>query len=311
MKRFTVAGRNAISAKNWYAGLSLALTLPDICASLEDPGPNKSAKRYIAWCEKWLKSRFGQHLSAADIYQLRCSLVHSGSAEIKSDKVKDYSDFEFFDDTTGSHLNFFKSVISDDTEYGNFIQLSAENFSLTVFDAVDEWESSIKGNQAILKEKEKLISIRSSGYSRGPITFGSPAQAPPKDGVDIIHSRAADGGTVALDIGPVESPYSLRLTISEAIGLAATIMSTATVSFNNTGAASPAVGRDDLPLHEVIASSYGLVIRADNISVARLAFGFGNQAVSINLTADELLDLSREAGEAAKALIDIKKGQMH
>ena len=125
MKRFTVAGRKAIWAKNWYAGLSLALTLPDICGSLEEPGAKNSAKRYVSWCEKWLARRFGTNLSAADIYQLRCSLVHSGTAEINPEKVKNYRDFEFFDDTTGSHLNFFGSFIQDGEEYGKFIQLGS------------------------------------------------------------------------------------------------------------------------------------------------------------------------------------------
>jgi hypothetical protein len=42
MKRFTDAGRSSLKEGNNYAALSLALMLPDICASLEDPGPNKS-----------------------------------------------------------------------------------------------------------------------------------------------------------------------------------------------------------------------------------------------------------------------------
>jgi hypothetical protein len=46
MKRFTDAGRRAIADKNDYAALSLALMIPDICGSLEDPGPGKSQERY-------------------------------------------------------------------------------------------------------------------------------------------------------------------------------------------------------------------------------------------------------------------------
>ena len=46
MNRFTDAGRRAIEDKNDYAALSLALMIPDICGSLEDPGPGKSRERY-------------------------------------------------------------------------------------------------------------------------------------------------------------------------------------------------------------------------------------------------------------------------
>jgi hypothetical protein len=35
MKRFTDAGRRALRDNNLYAALSLALTIPDICGSLE------------------------------------------------------------------------------------------------------------------------------------------------------------------------------------------------------------------------------------------------------------------------------------
>ncbi len=52
MKRFTNAGRKSIAEDNLYAALTLALIIPDICGSLEDPGPGKSQKRYEAWFKK-------------------------------------------------------------------------------------------------------------------------------------------------------------------------------------------------------------------------------------------------------------------
>ena len=58
MKRFTNAGRQAIKDGNLYAALSLALTLPDVCSSLERPGPSKPQKRYKRWCERWLVPKF-------------------------------------------------------------------------------------------------------------------------------------------------------------------------------------------------------------------------------------------------------------
>lgn len=58
MKRFTDAGRKSIKDDNLYSALSLALMMPDICGSLENPGPNKSRARYIAWYDKWALPKF-------------------------------------------------------------------------------------------------------------------------------------------------------------------------------------------------------------------------------------------------------------
>src|SRR3977135_3869881 len=101
MKRFTDSGRKAIEDDNLYTALSLALMMPDICGSLEDPGPRKSEKRYVRWFNQWALPRFKDHyhvyVSAEDCYQLRCSLIHSGSSEIEPNKRKVITKFEFFD----------------------------------------------------------------------------------------------------------------------------------------------------------------------------------------------------------------------
>src|ERR1035437_5070238 len=95
MKRFTDAGRRALKDGNNYAALCLALMLPDICASLEDPGPNKSQARYVRWFRKWVEPKYTSvtsdrrvWISAEDCYQLRCSLIHSGSVDIDPNKRK-------------------------------------------------------------------------------------------------------------------------------------------------------------------------------------------------------------------------------
>jgi len=169
MKRFTDAGRRAIAEGNLYAGLSLALMLPDICASLEDPGPGKSQTRYIRWCKEWVEPKFpfsrirGQSfVSAEDCYQLRCSLIHSGSAEIDSDRKQVISRFEFFDSAAGSHLNFIHEVV----------QLKVDLFSKELFKAADEWDIANESNASVQSEKARLLVIRSAGFTIGGMRFG-------------------------------------------------------------------------------------------------------------------------------------------
>lgn len=183
MKRFTDAGRQSVASGNLYAGLSLALMIPDICASVEDPGPGKSQARYVRWCRQWVEPKFTGHpggrphvfVSAEDCYQLRCSLIHSGSAEIDPNKVRELKRFEFFDQTVGTHLNWFGKVTINGVECGNFLQLKAADFSETMFKAGDEWENAVANNAEIQQEKAKLLVIRSKGFAvggPGGIVFG-------------------------------------------------------------------------------------------------------------------------------------------
>jgi len=179
VKRFTDAGRRAIADDNLYAALSLALTMPDICGSLEDPGPGKSRKRYIAWCKKWLEPRFTRFLgpskektvfiSAEHCWQLRCALIHSGQASF-DDEGSPYR-FEFFDKTIGMHLNTF--AISTDSGEDRFLQIKADLFSEEVFKAADEWDTAVAPDANVQAEKAKLLTIRSSGFTVGGVQFGS------------------------------------------------------------------------------------------------------------------------------------------
>src|SRR4051812_15968963 len=133
MRRFTEAGRLAINNGNLYAALSLALTLPDICGSLEEPGPFKAQRRYEGWCKAWLEPKFTRPaggtipskiwISAEDCFQLRCSLIHSGSAEIPPNKQLVLSRFEFFDQSSGVHLCWVENPTYNGVKQPSFLQL--------------------------------------------------------------------------------------------------------------------------------------------------------------------------------------------
>jgi len=178
MKRFTEAGRQAIENKNWYAALTLALMLPEICASLEDPGPGKSAKRYISWSRRWLEPLFTStiqsetivFLSAEDCYQARCSVIHSGSAEIEPGKRSGLDRFEFF--SSGSHLFLSQGNILNGVPQPNFLQLRVDQFAETVFGATEAWERSVAADPKIQAEKAKLLVIHEPGTTIGGFHFG-------------------------------------------------------------------------------------------------------------------------------------------
>ena len=94
--------------KQYFAALSTALILPDICSKIESKQgiAQKEGKPYILWCNKWL----AQYLPSVSfwsqyegswgqiIYKLRCGILHSGEADVcgKNYTFFDLLDFNFY-----------------------------------------------------------------------------------------------------------------------------------------------------------------------------------------------------------------------
>ena len=91
MEHLVTGVRDALAKESWYAALALTLTLPDTCGSIEDPGPQKSKKRSIAWFDSYAAKYFRpdppngqQFLTGEDFYALRCSFLHEGDFDVNS-----------------------------------------------------------------------------------------------------------------------------------------------------------------------------------------------------------------------------------
>jgi hypothetical protein len=89
MEHLTRGVRDAVAKESWYAALALALTLPDTCGAIDDPGPNKSRKRYTTWADTFLSKYFhlasppSQFFTSKDLYFLRCSFLHEGDFDVE------------------------------------------------------------------------------------------------------------------------------------------------------------------------------------------------------------------------------------
>jgi hypothetical protein len=73
----------------YYLAVTMALTMPDVCATLEDPRAYSGYNEYCAWYNKNLAQVF-PFMSAEDCYSLRCGVVHQGGMGLKT-KRKMYS----------------------------------------------------------------------------------------------------------------------------------------------------------------------------------------------------------------------------
>ncbi len=101
--------------RQYFAALSTALILPDICSKIESKygTAKKDGKPYIIWCNKWLCqylypiSTWSQYEGSWGqvIYKLRCGILHSGEVDV-CDK-----EYTFFD------LKSFNFFVDNDSRY--------------------------------------------------------------------------------------------------------------------------------------------------------------------------------------------------
>src|SRR5258706_15740220 len=76
MNSFVESIRFAIKSKNWLSAIFMALTIPDICSSLE--GLPQGQKRYTDWFDRYLKSKYSSMFTSSDCYYFRCKCLHEG-----------------------------------------------------------------------------------------------------------------------------------------------------------------------------------------------------------------------------------------
>ena len=158
----------AIDAQLYYAAIALALSVPDICALLEDePGKAWSTeKKYVAWCEKNLDGRF-HYLTALDIWRLRGGVLHQGS---------------FF----GHPKSRFNAVLftlpnpQNNTFHENHFEgggkrafnLDTVTFCSEIIDAARKWYEARKDDPSVSANINNLVRYRPNGLS--PYMVGMP-----------------------------------------------------------------------------------------------------------------------------------------
>ncbi len=103
-KPFLDSLAQCILAKNWYGALIIAVTLPDICVSVDGTQENEKQKliqfgerrgsesklAYIKWFDEYLDtlSKF-KFINGSNAYALRCAVLHQGDSDIQNQRAAD------------------------------------------------------------------------------------------------------------------------------------------------------------------------------------------------------------------------------
>ena len=169
MKHLVAAVEQAVKEKNWYAALSVTLSLPDICGALEATSGRASQSAFVAWFDKHVKPSFATNvgprgdpdhlLCGSDCYALRCAYLHQGDFDIRDQRARAVLDrVRFIEAASGwaKHRDRFSGVL----------QLQVDLFCSEVCRAVNEWAGAIS-DPAVSARIQSLARIDVVPVDRG------------------------------------------------------------------------------------------------------------------------------------------------
>lgn len=141
--------KQSLENECYFAALSLALILPDMCGRVESPNTgNKS--RYTGWCEKYLSEKYytlncpdkKTILDGETIYSLRCCVLHEGNPTIE--KERGYAGFSLITEKKVGAGPYKGRVISIREENGdlvasNYLSVNLGSLCETICEAAENY----------------------------------------------------------------------------------------------------------------------------------------------------------------------------
>lgn len=171
MKHLVAAVEQAIDQGNWYAALSVALTMPDICARMEQPEVKSSKKRYTDWCDRYLTPRYTREmpslaipgtqeshvfLGGGDCYALRCAVLHEGLDSTVTQNAREALDrFTFIAPSPGGFVHMNQSDAT--------LHLQVDQFCRDICSCVSQWLNDVSEDRAVQGRLADLMEIRILG----------------------------------------------------------------------------------------------------------------------------------------------------
>jgi hypothetical protein len=191
LKPYCDALEKGMEDENWYLALMAALTLPDICTSLEGSDDKDD---YIKWFDKyvkgyripiyrsenekvtklpnggtvtsWKKSDTLIEVDRPDLkaftgvnaYTLRCAFLHKGDGEIAKQWMSGKEKYRDFMLGIKKVKFLAKNSTNLSTEQiGDTIRLNPRIYCQATLDGVKQWIKENESNQEVLDRTEELI----------------------------------------------------------------------------------------------------------------------------------------------------------
>ena len=161
MQDFTNSIRKAVTDKNWFAALFLALCMPDICGVIETPNEGNGV-RYKRWFSANLSSYIPM-FSAEDAWYFRCSCLHQG---VDADTRMAHTRIHFITPPPGNNVIHRNNL-------GGVLQMQIDIFCNDMAAAVDAWHEKVAQKDADMQSRvQELIKIYGPESLKPFISFG-------------------------------------------------------------------------------------------------------------------------------------------
>ena len=126
--------KKSLETENYYSGMYVILAFIGTCSRKQYPS-KKDNEAYKKWLEEYYtplcKNKYsGNFIPPDTIYQLRCSILHESTTDLK---LKGNNTISHIIVTTGSHFNF------STTNGYKEIEVNAKLFILELLDAINIW----------------------------------------------------------------------------------------------------------------------------------------------------------------------------
>lgn len=161
MQQYLESIKLSLETKNYFGAIAMALTLPDICASVEYEGEGQNSVKYSKWFNKYLADTFTQIFHDQDLsvvifgaqecYAARCSFLHQGTHVIKGQRSLNYAYTP-----TVSSVNFTSIDKGKYQRNGDILFLDVNFFCEAVINAVDNWMKEIRDDNV---KKTKIAAM--------------------------------------------------------------------------------------------------------------------------------------------------------
>jgi hypothetical protein len=155
---FDILTQINIAAENGLdlIAISMAVALPDICASLISDNGRTTPDRYKQWCSDNLKGGF-YYVTPDDLYSMRCGVLHNG----RFGDLKHNVDRIVFAPKGGS---IFVGCIDENIHGEKAYIYSTVEFCRNVNRAVVAWYAANQDHPNVRANMVRLMQYRPDGY---------------------------------------------------------------------------------------------------------------------------------------------------
>ncbi|ENW05768.1 hypothetical protein [Acinetobacter beijerinckii] len=161
MQQYLDSIKLSLTTNNYFGAITIALTLPDICAYVNSSNNKTSSKKYCKWFDKYLGKYYSEifidefknentavvNLIAQECYATRCSLLHQGTHHIRHQRILDDAEH-----ATVSSVHFMSLGYGAYLRNGDILFLDVDFFCENMINAVETWMRDISSDRHKMKK---------------------------------------------------------------------------------------------------------------------------------------------------------------